>query len=463
MPIENDTPPAVRDRSLRLGLTLSAITIAQIASAFGIQWYTVAQLGAGAETDALYAGATLPQIVMVVMVEPLGFVLTPMLAVRKEAERQAAGCLLFWSVCVVSTFLAWLLFLVTPVAAPLLAPGFSEATAHLTVELTRIQAAGVVGVACMVVLSSLYYAGNNFIRPAASVLIWSLVGWAVLVVGLPDGRVTLAAWVQVLCFTGPVLFLLPSIARWPPHGRPRFGGIIGEAWHQLRPLMMSAAYYRTGFIVDRLLTSFLAPGSVVILELVWRIHTALVRILNQGITTPILPLLATLSNQESWPVFKQRYWERLIWIGLLSVGAVMGLVAMVFVVPHIYQGGGENPMLDALRSEDLGRLALALVLGSGVLLFGSINHLLMNAFYAQGDTRTPTRIQMLVYFLGTVLKCCGFFFGGLFGILAAISLYYMLEGILLGAALDRRLRLRLVPETQPSLGLSPAGLPPRSP
>jgi hypothetical protein len=60
---------------------------------------------------------------------------------------------------------------------------------------------------------------------------------------------------------------------------------------------------------------------------------------------------------------------------------------------------------------------------------------------------------MLVYSIGIVLKSGGFFFGGLLGILAAISLYYALEAVLLGTALNRRLRLRLRVETRPSLGL----------
>jgi peptidoglycan biosynthesis protein MviN/MurJ (putative lipid II flippase) len=453
MPIRKSNPLDAPDRPFRSGLALSTITVAQIVTAFGIQWYTVAQLGAGSEMDALYAGATLPQIMMIVVAEQLGFVLTPMLAVKSETDRRIAGCLLFWVVFGISSLLVLFLMLVTPVATPLLAPGFSEPTMRLTFDLTMIQAMGVVGAGCTMVLTSIYHAGNNFIRPAVSVLMWLFIGWCVLVMGLQYGKVTLAAWVQVLCFTGPMLSLFPAIARWPLYDRSAFGGILSEAWRRLKPLMMNAAYYRTGFIVDRLLTSFLAPGGLVILELVWRIHTALVRILNQGITTPALPLLATLSSRESWPAFQQRYLERLGWIVLFSLGTVMGVVAMALVGPRFYDSFGENPVIGTLRSQDLDRLLFALVAGSGVLLFGSTNHLLASAFYAQGDTRTPTRIQMLVYSIGIVLKSGGFFFGGLLGILAAISLYYALEAVLLGTALNRRLRLRLRVETRPSLGL----------
>jgi putative peptidoglycan lipid II flippase len=454
--VGKEVPAGVWQQHLRVGLSLSLVTFGQLATSFGIQWYTVTQLGAGAETDALYAGATLPQIVMVVLIEPLGFVLTPMLSVMGEPERRRAGWWLFWLLTFISFLIALLLFLLVPVTMPLLAPGFSASTAQLTQGLARIQLAAAVGAICTMMLSSLYHAEHKFLWPAIVTLIWSLLGWVILIAGLQYGGVTLAAWVQVLCYVGPVLFLVPAIGWLPPTGHCNLSAILVDLWRQVKPLMASTAFYRTGFVVDRFLASLLVPGSVVILELAWRVQLAIVRVLNQGITTPIVPVLASLSSQGSWPAFKTRYRDRLKWVGLLSAGAVMGLVTVAFAVPHFFQGGGGHPMIGAFRSQDLHDLLLALVAGSGVLLFGSVNHLLMSAFYAQGETRAPTRIQMLSYSFGIILKVCGFFFGGLYGIMAAMSVYYAAEGLALGVALNRRLSLRA--EAQPSLGLSPAGL-----
>lgn len=462
MPSENRDPGEGGQQPLQLGMALSAITFGQIATSFGIQWYTVAQLGAGAETDALYAAFTLPQIVMVVLVDPLGFVLTPLLSTRNEHERRVAGSQLVWFIAGCSLLIAILAAVLAPLTVPLFAPGFSESTARLAINLAEIQAVAVVGAACTMALSSLYHARQQFLRPAVSMLIWSLVGWVMLVAGIRTGGVRLAAWVQVVTYIGPLLFLAPSIVWWPWRAPSRLRGLLSEVWRQFKPLMVSASYYRTGFMVDRMLTSLLAPGSVVILELASRVQLALVRIQNQGITTPIVPVLASLSSQGRWPAFRDRYWDRLKWIGLLSAGAVMGVVTATFVIPRLFQGGGEHPVIGALRSRDLQELLLALVAGSGVLLFGSVNHLLMVAFYAQGETRTPTKIQMMSYSLGIILKVCGFFFGGLYGIMAAMSLYYAAEGFALGVALHRRLSMRLRAEAEPSLGLPAPGVPPRS-
>ncbi|HET6675506.1 MAG TPA: lipid II flippase MurJ [Nitrospiraceae bacterium] len=444
-------------------MALSAITFGQLASSFGIQWYTVTQLGAGAETDGLYAALTLPQIVMVILVDPLGFVLTPLLSIKNERERRIVGAQIVWLIAGCSLLITLLAVIVAPLTVPLLAPGFSESTVQLTVDLARIQATAIVGAACTMALSSLYHAGQNFLWPAASMLICSLVGWVILIVGIRSGGVTLAAWVQVITFVGPLFFLASPVAWWPwgEHGCLR--GFLSEVWRQSKPLMVSASYCRTGFMVDRLLTSLLAPGSIVILELASRVHFAIVRILNQGVTTPIVPVLASLSNHGNWPVFRARYWDRLIWIVLVSFGMVLGLATVAILGPYFYHAGGEHSMMGTLRWEDLNKLTVALVIGSGVLMFGSINHLAMSAFYAQGDTRTPMRIQVLAHSLGIILKACGFFLGGLYGIMAAMSVAYGIEAAVLSVALNRRLSLRLRVDQQAPLELSTAGAPPRSP
>jgi len=103
-----------------------------------------------------------------------------------------------------------------------------------------------------------------------------------------------------------------------------------------------------------------------------------------------------------------------------------------------------------------GRPALALVLGNGnvseadlsmlwwIMLalvgvqwgFGARN-VLAGAFYAMGDTHTPTRIDALCYTLGIPLRVLGFRWFGVVGIAAATSIFYMLDGLLLRIALNR--------------------------
>lgn len=458
MPRNDASADPTRSRRFRLGVALSAVTAAQLVSAFGVQSYTVALLGAGTETDALYAGSTLPQMMLTVLIDPFGFVLVPLLAVRPERDRRAVGWLLFGVAALSSGLMAMFLWICAPLLVPWLAPGFSERAIVLTVELARIQMAGVVGAGCAIVLSSLYQARQQFLWPACAALISTVAAWIVLLLGVRTYGVTLAAWAQVLNQGGPVLLLLAGLG-WPPRrGALGSTSIVRELWQKVRPLLVSAAYYRTGFVIDRLLTSLLAPGSVVILDLAWRMHTAVVRIVNQGITTPLVPSLATLADSGSWDLFLRLYRQRRRWIAGLTLGAALCLGAAVLQADSVEPADSDRLLVGALRMRDVQNLLMVLLASSGALAIGSMNHLFMSAFYAQGETSVPARIQMVSYSIGIALKYAGFVIGGLLGIAVAISVSYALEGVLLASALHRRLNRHMGVDSNSPLKWLPFGV-----
>jgi peptidoglycan biosynthesis protein MviN/MurJ (putative lipid II flippase) len=68
---------------------------------------------------------------------------------------------------------------------------------------------------------------------------------------------------------------------------------------------------------------------------------------------------------------------------------------------------------------------------SGLMLCSGLNHSFTMAYYAQGNTVTPTRIWTLTWTLGLGGKVGGFFLGHLTGIAVAISLQSMINCILL--------------------------------
>ncbi len=125
-----------------LGISLSLLTAWQLLASFGIQWYTIARLGAGSQTDALYAGSTLLQLCSAVVLDQVSVVLVPLLAAREEHERAALAWPLFVGIGSLFALVTLLLYGVAPYLVPLMAPGFSDPTAVLAVELARIQLLG---------------------------------------------------------------------------------------------------------------------------------------------------------------------------------------------------------------------------------------------------------------------------------------------------------------------------------
>ena len=65
---------------MKQAIQLGTLSAANIGIAFLFQWYVLTQLGPGIETDALFAGMTLPQLVLTVISGSLMHVLVPLLA-----------------------------------------------------------------------------------------------------------------------------------------------------------------------------------------------------------------------------------------------------------------------------------------------------------------------------------------------------------------------------------------------
>ena len=429
--------------ALGLGMGLSLLTAAQLLSSFGIQWYTVAHLGAGPDTDALYAGTTLLQLLSVVVMDPLSFVLVPLLSARPEDERRRLAWPLFLGVGALVALVTLVLYYAAPYLVRVMVPGFSEATTHLTVDLTRIQLTALIGVACFTLLSAFYQARDRFIWTAGALLLCSLLGWWVLVKALSSGGVRLAAWVQVFVLSGPALLLLKALGAWVPGSFPGAITCLREVGRRMRPLVLSAAFVRTGFVADRFLTSFLGAGSLVMLELTWRVLAAVVRIFNQGFVTPVVPTLAKLAQARAWEEFVALCRARLVGVAGLSALAFVGLSTVAIFGQSIGLWSGGQPGQGGITSQEMATLRMTFFACAGGLLCGGVNHLLVNAFYAEGETSIPARVEAVASLGGLALKALGFLAGGLLGIAVAISLQYALTGLLLATAFYRRMLPRL--------------------
>ena len=65
-------------------LTLASLAGGNILVTLLFQWYVITQLGVGIETDALFAGMAVPQLILMVVSSSLTHVLVPLLAAEDE-------------------------------------------------------------------------------------------------------------------------------------------------------------------------------------------------------------------------------------------------------------------------------------------------------------------------------------------------------------------------------------------
>ncbi|HTC94834.1 MAG TPA: lipid II flippase MurJ [Terriglobales bacterium] len=422
--------------SRRLGLYLSAITALQILVSFAMQWYVVAWFGAAREADAFYTGGTFPLMLKILLVDTLISVLVPLLAADSEDELRRNGWLLFVVITSTFVFVALGLSLASPLLIPLIVPGLSPTAKALSITLGQIQAFGLIGNAAIAVLSTLYQVRHKFIWPALSVLLSGIASSAILIWQLPHWGIKLAAWMQVLAFTLPVILLLPVLGKSPRmQWRLR---LVSETWGKMRPMILGKAYYMSAAPLDRILTSFLPPGSIVIFTLAGRFYDAVLRVVTQGVLTPFLPQLARLAHKKDWREFRSLY-RRQCW-AILGITCVMvvGIMVAAFVSQQVFHPYPVRPVVGRMNSADLARIWMLLVYMAGMLPCAAVANALANTYYAQGDTGTPTKIGAVAFTIGLGMKALGWYFGGIKGMALSVTLWAMLSCIMLAYLIAKR-------------------------
>src|SRR5437868_13776502 len=124
---------------MRQFLLLGTLAASNIGVAFLYQWYVLVLLGAGMETDALFAGMTVPQLVLTVVSTSLTQVLVPLRQGESEDDlrRRAWGCCLL--IGSVFTAIASLRYVTAASWLSVIVPAWPHDAQRLTVQLTRSQ------------------------------------------------------------------------------------------------------------------------------------------------------------------------------------------------------------------------------------------------------------------------------------------------------------------------------------
>ena len=402
---------------MKQAIQLGTLSAANIGIAFLFQWYVLTQLGPGTETDALFAGMTLPQLVLAVISGSLMHVLVPLLAGEDEdrLRHDAWGFLIL--VGGLFGVLATVLYLTAPWWIPLTVPGFDAAGKALTIELTRIQLIGMVFAAVNGVQWAAYHAKQQFVWAEFTPILVSAFALLLLIWALPRYGVVAAAWISTLRMGLQTLLLAPGMGRpvWPDFKSPA----ISAAWQRIKPLLLGTAYYKTDPLVDRFLLSTAGSGSLSLYYLAQQIYGAVNQVINKAIAAPLVPLLSKLHKAGDAEGFQQAYRRKLMQVGAISLVSLLllGLFGQAMLVLLVGHGN--------VSADNVKELWWILIWLGGMFVGGVAGQICSNSFYACGDTITPTRMSMLSYTAYIPCKVAAFYIWGLVGLATATSIYYM--------------------------------------
>jgi putative peptidoglycan lipid II flippase len=404
---------------MKRALKLGALSILNICVVFLSQWYLLTQLGPGVASDALFASMTLPQLILAVISGSLMHALVPILS-GKEKKRlhHDAWSFLF---LIGSSFglIASLLYLSASWWVPLTVPGFSEAGKVLTVELTRIQLIGMVFAGINGIQLATYHAGQRFLWAEFTTILSSLTGFAILIWALPRYGVVAAAWISILRMLVQTILLAPGMGRpvWPDLGNPA----IKVAWQRAKPLLLGTSYYKTDSLVDRFLLSMASSGSLSLFYLAQQIYSALNQVINSAIVAPLVVLLSTLHKSGDKRSFRSAYRIKVWQIGTICIVILLVLVLLGQSILNILLDYGK------INPDNVKELWWIMIYLAGVFMGGALGQVFSSAFYAIGDTATPTRMSLITYTIYIPGKISAFYYFGVTGLALSTSVYYVVN------------------------------------
>jgi len=117
---------------------------------------------------------------------------------------------------------------------------------------------------------------------------------------------------------------------------------------------------------------------------------------------------------------------------LFCLACVAGLALIGEPVLNVLLAYGR---FDAAHSHQLWLILLA---ASGLFVVGTAGSLLTGAFYARGDTRTPTLIGSASFTVSIGTKLLMFKYMGIIGLSLAVSFQYVLSALLMVIWLQRQ-------------------------
>jgi putative peptidoglycan lipid II flippase len=380
---------------MRAAATVGGFTMISRVLGLARDMAIAAVLGAGPVADAFFVAFKLPNFFRRLFAEgafAAGFI--PLFSgVLARDGREAARAFAEQSLAV----LLWgLLILVTAaqIAMPwvmgVMAPGFASDPAKfdLAVALSRITFPYLLFISLVSLLGGVLNALGRFAAVAATpillnlALLLAVLGAAkaapgaghALAWGVAGAGVAQFLWLIWECRRAGMSLRLP---------RPRFGQGIRDLGARMAPAALGAGVVQVNLLVDNIIASFLADGSIAFLFYADRLNQLPLGVIGIALGTAILPLLSRhIARGETAAANASQ--NRALEVGLLlTVPAAAALVVLAEpIIRVLFERGAFGPA--STRATAFALAAFAIGLPAYVLV-----KVLAPAYFARGDTRTP--------------------------------------------------------------------------
>ena len=364
--------------------------------------------GVGAELDAYSAAFRLPSLLFNLAAGgALASAFVPTFTAHLTREQREAAWRLASSV-------ASLVFLVTAAVAAatafvapwlvghVLAPGFTAPGQQaLTTSLLRVMLLTPMVFGVSGLLMGILNAHQHFLLPSLAPAFYSggiILGVLVLV---PRLGIHGLAWGTVLGAALHLLVQLPGLRARQARFYPGLGLrdpsvlLVGRL---MAPRLLGAAAVEVNFLVNTILASGQPEGSLAAVTYAFTIMLMPQQLIAQAMAIAALPTFSAQVARGEWEALRRTVGETLRGVVYLALPASLGLILLRRpLVAMFFQGGA----FDARATE---LVAWALLWYGAGLLGHALLEVVVRAFYAMQDTRTPVTVGVSAMALNVILS-----------------------------------------------------------
>lgn len=365
------------------------------------------QFGTGGDLDAYLAAFRLPDILFqIVAGGALASAFIPTfstyLARRTERDAWRLASAVINLVLVMTTGLAILAELLAPwLVSAIIAPGFGPARQSLTVQLMRLMLVTPVVFGVSGVMMGILNARQHFLLPALAPIFYNLGIIAGAIFLAPSLGVRGLAVGVVLGSLAHLLVQVPGLVREGMRYTPNLGlhsAGVREVGRLMLPRMLGLGAVQLNFLVNTILASGLVAGSLSALNYAWLLMLLPQGIFAQAVATAAFPTFSTQAARGERDQMRSTLSATLRAVLYLAVPAAVGLIVLSEpLVRVIFERGAFTATSTEMVSWALALFALGLPAHAVV-------EIVVRAFYAIHDTKTPVAIGMAAMALNVVLS-----------------------------------------------------------
>jgi putative peptidoglycan lipid II flippase len=365
------------------------------------------QFGTSGDLDAYLAAFRLPDILFqLVAGGALASAFIPTFSSYLAHGQARAGRRMASAVINVVLLLTVVLALVAALLAPLLvrtviAPGFDAGRRALTVDLMRLMLVTPVIFGVSGLIMGILNAYQHFLLPALAPIFYNLGIIAGAVLLAPTEGVYGLALGVVAGALGHFVVQVPGLARYDFRWTATLGlrnPGVREVGRLMVPRMLGLAAVQINFLVNTILASSLVAGSLSAINYAWLLMLLPQGVFAQAVATAAFPTFSTQAAKGQRAAMRNTLAATLRAILYLAVPAAVGLILLNQVlVELVFQRG-------AFTATSTEMVAWALALYAFGLPAHSVVEIVVRAFYAMHDTKTPVAVGVAAMAVNMVLS-----------------------------------------------------------